>query len=467
MALFDPSPRVSRGVAAGLLALAALGGACGGPSRPERAVQSVVVFTVDTLRADALEAFSVQGSGTPAITAFADEALLFERAYSQATSTHPALSSMLTGLFPHRNGVLEQRGSLHASVASLPELVEPADVATGAFVANLCELLEIEDTVFHDGWDETFCGITEDTDHWEWDVAVLDAALAWIEEQRGPYVCWIHLMDPHGEHRPPPDQWDYASDPPRARGKQSRFLSGFMARREMPSQPVFDRLWSMYRAEVRGIDAGFARLLAAVDAKEDGARTAIVFGSDHGEEMYDSWCYIGHGYSLNEGVLHVPLMVRAPGVEPGRVAEPVELLQVTPTVLELLEVPAPIDFDGASLLAQRPSRGASVSTIHGASYSIRDGGARSWIRLRELDWRGNEPPWAKDAPWLAEEEAVAAYPTTDSAPAWTDVADDRERLDVHRDLLTRLLESAVETAGIESDAFEQQLLDLGYVDRGE
>ena len=183
---------------------------------------SVVLITVDTLRADQLGAYGKTPSPTPNLDRLAGESLVFERAYTQATLTHPALSSMLSGLLPSRHGVNAQNGQMRENVVALPLMLQAKEIATGSFVANMCKLQPYERTVFHDGWDVTFCGMDEEKDQYLWDTAVVDAGLEWIAEQRGPYLAWIHLMDPHAEHAPPPDLWDYEARPVREKFAQYR-----------------------------------------------------------------------------------------------------------------------------------------------------------------------------------------------------------------------------------------------------
>ena len=464
---------------AGLLAASACGGdGSEAPARdPVRQVaplaKHVLVVTVDTLRADAVGAFGGPAGSTPAIDALAARSLVFERAYSPATITHPALSSMLTGLFPLRHGVNGQDGSLHADVAALPELLRGAGIETASFVANLCKLQDQARTVFGAGWDTKVCGMDLEVEQYLWDQAVVGAALEWLAsrpaEARRPWFAWVHLMDPHAEHRPPPELWDYAARPVKAKLDQYQEFGAYEEQRVMPPAERMRDLLDLYAAEVRSSDRELARLFDALDARSDRDSIAVLFSADHGEELFETWSRYDHGLSLTEGVLWVPLTVQAPGLAPGRVSDPTELLQVAPTVLELFGLGAPYALDGASLLAEDPSRGFAVSSFGGITLTVRDGANRYWFR------RGSEPyrrppdvaPWRADAPWFLEKECLAHYPETPTAVEWLDLAEhetDRDRLHgIVKDFLDELGELRRSTR-IEDDSLRDQLRQLGYVD---
>jgi arylsulfatase A-like enzyme len=339
--------------------------------------------------------------------------------------THPSLSSMLTGLFPLRHGVNGQAGQLLPRVVPLPQLLRARGVETASFVANLCKLQDQERTVFRAGWDTLMCGMDMEVDQYLWDEAVVTAALDWLSAHPAgggrPWFAWVHLMDPHAEHRPPPDQWDWAARPPKEKLAQYREFGAYEERREMPPEARLEELLELYAAEVRGADAQLGRLLAGLDQRADRERTAVIFSSDHGEELFETWSRYDHGLSLTEGVLWVPLMVQSPGLAPGRSDEPVELLQITPTVLELFGLEPPYPLDGASLLAHAPSRGFAVSSLGNITVTIHDGQHRYWWRRSEEPFvrPPNEAPWRADAPYYLERECLARYPSR-TAVEWLD-----------------------------------------------
>jgi arylsulfatase A-like enzyme len=410
-----------------VLGLATLLAGCGeeSPTVESPSAENIVIFTVDTLRADHIGAYGNEAVSTPNADRLAREGVLFEHAYTQATLTHPALSSMLTGLLPRNNGVTSQPGRLREGVVPLQEQLRSLGMATGSFVAHVCAQQDVERTVFHDGWDTRFCGVpsadgdrgaaasAQDLeDHFLWDQRCVEAALEWIAEQEGPYLCWIHLKDPHAAHRPDPAFWDYEADPPREWLDQYRHYGDYERRREFPEPEEQARLMALYRAEVASSDMLFGRVLDAVDAE----RTAVVFTADHGEELYDSWSRYDHGGSLTDAVLHVPLIVRAPGLSPRVETDVVELLQVTPTVLDLFNLEPVHPVEGASLLDEVPSRGFAISSYLGVTATLRNEHHRYWVREIDHPYRQSivAYPWRADAPWFDEPRCIAEYPDPNS-----------------------------------------------------
>jgi arylsulfatase A-like enzyme len=406
-----------------LIGSLALTAACG-RSAPE---QSLVLFAVDTLRADRVGALG-GGQLTPRIDQFAAGARVFEAAYSQATQTHPAMASVMTGLAPPHHGAVSQAQRHGEDVVTLAELLGDAGLRTGSFVANLCQLQDYGRTVWSDGWDVQFCGEDLAQEQYLWDEAVVDNALEWIGEEDSSFFCWLHLMDPHSEYRPPPDLWDYEARPVRLAYQQSVFYADFLERYELPPEDVRAELEELYDAQVPGVDRQFGRL---VDALAEAGRlddTWIVLVADHGEELFETWPKAGHGFSLTEGVLHVPLMISGPGIEPGRVAEPVETMQVTPTALELFGIGAPYALDCRSLLGDPAGRGWAASFI-GDRASVRRDRRRWWGYCGQLDEiRSIEEYLAKypshlKAPWYTENELLAEYEPGSNQPLWLDIGE--------------------------------------------
>ena len=403
--------------------------ACGAGDDPQRpaSIRNVLLFTVDTLRADQLGCYGNEAGATPAADALAAQSLLFDRAYAQATITNPSLTSILTGLVPPQHGVHDQASGFAEGILTTPLLLQTEGIATGSFLANMCKLQETPQTVFHDGWDERFCGMLDDPDNYSdqylWDEAVVSAGLDWIDAQDGPWFAWMHLMDPHAEHRPPPHLWNWEADEPREKFDQYAYYNRFEELREIPPAEVVERLWRLYSAEIEASDEQLARAMDALGARDDWDRTAVIFSSDHGEELFETWARYDHGFSMTEGVFHVPLMVRVPGLEASVYDLPVEVLQITPTVLELFEIEPPYPMAGKSLLDPTPSAGFAMSFGGALASSVRGPVNRYWKRHTPEPFTREFAPWRTEAPWFIEEECLVTYaaPPPGWQPTWLDV----------------------------------------------
>jgi len=271
------------------------------PPRPD----SVVLITIDALRADMLAPTS--GSGPMShLQRFAAAALRAERAYAPSSATEETLPAMLA------HGVL-------------PRTLADAGRTTAAWVngwtkAHVSRL---------GGWFDTFeAHLDAPTEAQRRAMAphTTARALEFLAGRKTPFFLWLHYIDPHAPYTPP--------DGPKGGADRDR-----------------------YRAELTWLDGHLARLLDHVTAPPLGQRTVVVVTADHGEEFGEHGGRY-HARELYEESVRVPLLVRGPGVPPGLLHGTASLLDVAPTLLDLLGVAPPPGqrFGGRSLLP--PARAA-------------------------------------------------------------------------------------------------------------
>jgi arylsulfatase A-like enzyme len=340
---------VRRSLAAALAL--ALGACHSGP--PPR---SLVLIVVDTLRRDHLAAYGYPRETAPTITRVAAEGAVLE-GVSPSSWTKPATASLLTGLHPLRHQAIQYPDALSESALTLAERLRAHGYHT---LAASAQFNVSEGFGFAQGFDTFLLG----------DAAYgtspraseLNAKLLpQLRTLRRPFFLYVHYVDPHAPYDPP-TAWDGAPLDPRLareRPMTSRDLRSalFAARPRGQLQDAVD----LYDGDIRSADSGIAELLTALRA-QDLARDALtIVTSDHGEE-FEEHGRMEHGQTLYEEVLRVPLIVRAPGlVRPGWRHGPVSLLDVVPTLADLLSFPAG-DVDGvdqAPLLRGDASRQAA------------------------------------------------------------------------------------------------------------
>jgi arylsulfatase len=366
---------------------------------------NLVLITIDTLRADHLDLYGYARETAPNLRDFAAGGAVFETAIAQAPATQLSMASMLTGLWPwsHEDATSPRpKGSpfLRSGFATLAERLAAGGWETGGFIANIA-LREREG--YAQGfqrWDQSAAAIgSGGIEH------VLDPALAWLATVREPFFLWVHAIDPHHPyHFADPAPWEDASTPDFA-----RFRDAWAARtvweQTMRLDAVLDGvaldpaehayLVGRYDAEIRHADAGLARLFAALRARgATDANTLIVVTADHGEEFLDHGGML-HSRSLYDELLHVPLVVRGPGVPAGvRVIEQVRGVDVAATLLALAQLPAD-DLDGRSLApfwsseANEASRPA-LSSREGKYLSYRSDGEK--LVVAQPRYPATEPP---------------------------------------------------------------------------
>jgi arylsulfatase A-like enzyme len=309
------------------------------PGRP-----SLVIYLADALRADRLGAYGHAAPTSPRFDAFAREALLFADAWAQSSWTRPALASIFTGLTPTAHAVSGLRGGLAADLVTLAEVLERRGRRTGAFVANAVVTPRLG---FAQGFG-TWNGPRPEAVYGKPGRTVVERALGWLDGARGPFFLYVHTMEAHGPYGPEPEHWA----PFRPPGYRGNTDTGALARKPAPSGEELRFLDSAYQGEVRQGDAAFGLLLDGLRQRRLLDEAVVVFVSDHGEALAEHGG-TGHGGTLYQEVLRIPLAVRLPGARRGGVREsrPVQQADLTPTLLSLLGAPLPQSMEGRDLSA--------------------------------------------------------------------------------------------------------------------
>jgi arylsulfatase A-like enzyme len=321
--------------------------ACGVGGRSARG-PSVLLITVDTLRADRLSLLGNPRKTSPSIDAWAANGVVFELAYAPRGQTWSSLTSLLTGKYPIAHGVRTNGDQLRPEHRTLAEWLAAEGFATAAFLTNMGAAPNRgfrEKAVFRD----------PSRSQSDWDREAVDGAIGFLERQRGErFFAWVHLMEPHEPYLAPApyrDRWiaDYAGPYDGSSEQLDRVALD-------PSVPFQtrdkDAIFALYDGQIASTDAEIARLLGALARLGLDGETLVILTADHGEELLDHNRYAFHSASIYDSVLRVPLVFKFPGRIGGgrRVASVVELIDVLPTVCELLSLPAPPGTQGQSLV---------------------------------------------------------------------------------------------------------------------
>ncbi|MDH3744068.1 MAG: sulfatase-like hydrolase/transferase [Acidobacteriota bacterium] len=336
---------------------------------------NIVLFVIDTLRADHLSSYGYPRKTTPHIDAVAERGVLFENAVSQAPWTAPSIASLFTGLYPSVHGLdggirwgPGQRSAggtlpfaiqkvLSSSQVTLAEGLRRHGYQTAGFVSNIYvnsifgfsqgfELYNDE----HRGYSKEVDRAkrrAEDTNKYvfEW----LDA------EPKEPFFLLVHYNDPH---------WPYNPPPPFGEEYVAGYQGGLTPERssavvETQGKPITNLsdddvayLIGLYDGETAYVDTELGRVLAKVRSLGLDRPLLTVITSDHGEEFLDHGS-ASHGYTLYEEMIRVPLIFQYPGrLEPARVPAQVRLIDVLPSIFGLVGVPdgVPPGVQGQSLV---------------------------------------------------------------------------------------------------------------------
>ncbi len=290
---------------------------------------NILLFTLDTTRADHIGCYGYSRIETPNIDRLAGEGFLFKNAISQAPLTLPSHSSIFTGTYPLFHGVRDNGGFyLEANKTTLASVLKQAGWATsafvGAFVLDSRWGLNQGFDYYYDNFDfAKYKTISLDSVQREGG-EVVKAFFDWFAtNSQKKFFSWLHFYDPHTPYEPPePYKTQYGG-----------------------------RLWGLYDGEIAYVDVLIGSVVDELKKKDLLERTIIIIVGDHGEslgEHHES----AHGFFIYDATQSVPLIVHIPSAAlKGKVIESqVENVDIMPSVLELLGLPIPREVQGRSFL---------------------------------------------------------------------------------------------------------------------
>jgi arylsulfatase A-like enzyme len=327
---------------AGLFALLCATSACNGarPSPPTTSRANVILISVDTLRADRLGSYGYDRPTSPAIDRLASRGVRFANAIAESSWTLPSHMSLMTGLHPTTHGLTAYKGqALSEQTPLLAQVVRTAGYRCFAFTGG---------GFVSDTW-----GFGRGFEQYEEDLGKpLDAVLASAKERIAAvppdarYFLFLHTYAVHSPYDPPEryalmfrtrSEGDYLS---------TKLQPDMLNRMKLTSGQV-QFVSDQYDADIRAADDHLGDFFSWLEQRDAFRDTIVILLSDHGEELGEHGL-IGHGSTLYIEVLRIPLILVAPGITPRVVREPVGLMDVMPTVLDMLGVASP-PMEGRSL----------------------------------------------------------------------------------------------------------------------
>lgn len=329
-------------------------------SRTTRRKPNIVLFGIDSLRADHMSCYGYHHQTTPHIDRFAAQGVVFENNYSAHIPTTSAYSSMLTGrdVFGTQVVALRHQGPLRPEVKTLAEMLKEAGYNTTCvgFTGNPASR-GFDTYLDYAGWGSWNEGRSPKAQNLN-RVALpeLDRLVA-AEE---PFFLFLRHMDPHAPYLPPEpferifyhgnesDPANRSMDPVMAFKPFRDFFASWMP----PGISDKDYVIAQYDGAIAYMDACIQMIFTALEAHGILDETIVVINGDHGETLYDHDCYFDH-HGLYEPTLYVPLIIRYPGVVPAgqRVKGYSQHKDLVPTLLDLANLrPKGVSFDGKSLM---------------------------------------------------------------------------------------------------------------------
>ena len=371
----------ARALLALLMAVAVAAGCTGAdPPRP----RNVVLITVDTLRADHLGLYGYDRQTSPHIDALAVESTVFESAVPTCPATAPSVASLLTGVHRATHDVFRNGSTLFTAAQTLAEILKARGYRTAARIAN--PVLDAR-FGFARGFDDFALPAAleqQGPGSFGGTPLVAEAERLLDAQADAPSFLWLHFMDPHGPYFPPepyralfrPEDYARAGEPdlPIADGNYGLLAIPKYQAVEGRRSPADYR--ARYDAEIRYTDDHVAAVIGMLRARGLWDRSLFVLTADHGESLGEHQYYFQHGWFAYDDCLRVPLLMRAPGFLPAgrRVGRSVSLIDVVPTILDVLALPVPVEVEGRTLLplvrGAEQDRPALAQTYYGGEGRI-------------------------------------------------------------------------------------------------
>ncbi len=364
---------------------------------------NVLLIVIDTLRFDRTGGADPANSKTPVLDRLAAEGTSFTWAFAQASWTKPSAASIFTSLYPSTHQANLRRDRLGDEATTLPGAMSAAGYQTAVFSANpwispafgfdrgvdfffeaeresfsrfvvLWRLIKALDRPLSRkpgaallSWSEHLYRVrTPHRTNCERDGALVAALGQWLEEAGNtPWFAYLHLMSPHIPYEPPRATADFLA------ADQVALLQATSA---LPPQR-YERLLELYDGAVTHGDSVLGRILELLRQTGRYENTVIAITADHGEEFHEHGRW-GHGKSLYDEVVRVPLVLRGPDVPRGRIEHrPAMLVDIMPTIVRLAGgLPQP-SWEGSDLRSLPSDRPAYAELI-------REGGLESFMLYR-------------------------------------------------------------------------------------
>ncbi len=340
----------------------------GGSERP-----CVVLISIDSLRSDHVGCYGYGRRTTPNLDSLAATGFLFTRSVAQSSWTLPSHASLLTSLFVKTHGACGAEEGVSTDALVIAEELRRAGYATAAFVSGPFLLPRYG---MNQGFDVYDAGCSSlyhgDSHHDVTNPCVHRRATEWLESWGdAPFFLFLHYWDVHYDYIPPAP-YDTLFDPGYEGLITGRnFAHNELIRAGMPQRDL-EHVIALYDGEIAYTDEYLGKLFRHIRTLGIAGKCLIVATSDHGDEFLEHGA-TGHGHTLYQELIHVPLIWAEPFATDGPVVvdDVVQLVDVAPTVLEYLGLGPPAALEGESFL--RRLRGRSLR-IRPAFSETRSGG---------------------------------------------------------------------------------------------
>ena len=323
-------------------------------SKPEETKPDMLLYVIDTLRADHVGSYGYAHDTTPHIDAFAEENARYTRAYSTASWTKISGASIVSGLLPRNHQTMTRDEKLPDDIVTLTETLQEQGYYTVAFITNGVMSGRFG---FNQGYDEF---IVFKENHATNEIHVTASAVnrrlfRFLKEYlntpaRKPLFMLVWTTDPHDPYTPPTYAKNlFGRDQFTPIHTNLKLLTKIRKQEVTPTASQREFMKVRYDQEIFANDRSFGVLVDRLKKWGLYEDMTIIVTSDHGEEFFEHGG-VGHGLTLYNEQIHVPFAIKTPRLEPKVYDHPIQLTDIYPTLLDVIGADAPYPLDGISLL---------------------------------------------------------------------------------------------------------------------
>ncbi|MFB0527120.1 MAG: sulfatase, partial [bacterium] len=344
---------------------------------------NIILISIDALRADHLSCYGYHRNTSPNIDQLAREGVLFKNGFSQACSTMASHSSIFLSQYPWTHEVVGSKKKIAKSSLTLAEILKNRNYITAGFVGGGYVSSKYG---FGQGFDFFF----DKPRTWHTLKSHKDNLFRWLEKVRDKkFFLFIHTYDVHSPYNPPiPYRALYIGDYSDQRCLNELVDYELTALNLSPEE--IDYVIALYDAGINYVDNEIGELVKKLRKLNIFDNSFIIITADHGERLGEEG-RVGHGREASRIVTHVPLIMRVPEIGQGKIIEEiVESIDITPTILDILDISLPEGMQGKSILPLIKGSGSGGNLVAYTSEGEEKANLSRAIRTKEWTYIMNQ-----------------------------------------------------------------------------
>ncbi|MDP2632254.1 MAG: sulfatase [Candidatus Curtissbacteria bacterium] len=307
---------------------------------------NVVLISVDTLRQDHLSLYGYGRKTSPNLDEFAKNARVYQNFYSSAPWTLPSFASLFTSDYPQNIKMQIGTDVLAEKYTTIAEVLnengyETVGINSATFVSKA--------RGFSQGFD-SFRSFEPKENHQDIDL-IIPEAMKWLGNNRSKkFFMFLHTFQVHDPYCPPGEFDQFGGDLPSATKcvDVNMIAKNNRGEKVLPIEEL-ERFVSLYDGEILFTDYMLGELFKTLGKLNLDKKTIVIVTADHGEEFGERGNWGVHSYSLYNELIRVPLIIKAPNFDPGREEKPASIVDIAPTILDLVGLQKSVEFKGTSL----------------------------------------------------------------------------------------------------------------------